>query len=47
MVLDVSDDELACRKEKWQAPEPKITTGYAARYAKMVTSGSTGAVLKV
>lgn len=46
MILDVSEDELARRKAKWQPPEPKITTGYAARYAKMVTSGSTGAVLQ-
>lgn len=42
----VSEDELAERKAKWQPPAPKITTGYAARYAKMVTSGSTGAVLQ-
>ncbi len=44
--LLVSEDELAERKAKWQAPAPNITTGYAGRYAKMVTSGSTGAVLK-
>jgi dihydroxy-acid dehydratase len=46
IALVVSEEELARRKEKWQPPEPKITTGYAARYAKMVTSGSTGAVLQ-
>ena len=46
MSLDVPDDELARRKESWQPPEPKITEGYAGRYAKMVTSGSTGAVLQ-
>ncbi len=46
LVLDVSDDELSRRREKWQAPGPNITSGYLARYAKMVTSGSTGAVLK-
>nr|MBF0221044.1 dihydroxy-acid dehydratase [Desulfobulbaceae bacterium] len=46
MILDVSENELVRRKAKWQPPEPKITTGYAARYAKMVTSGSTGAVLQ-
>jgi dihydroxy-acid dehydratase len=30
----------------WKAPEPKITKGYLARYAKMVSSASTGAILK-
>ncbi len=47
LELKVDDAELAKRKESWQPPEPKITTGYIARYAKMVTSGSTGAVLRV
>ena len=42
----VSDEELAARREKWQPREPRITKGYLARYAKSVTSGSTGAVLK-
>ena len=36
--VDVSDEELAKRKEKWQPREPKVTTGYLARYAAMVTS---------
>ena len=45
LALEVSSEVLACRRKLWQAPAPKITTGYAARYAKMVTSGSTGAVL--
>jgi dihydroxy-acid dehydratase len=44
--LEVEDDELERRRQDWQPPEPKITTGYIARYAKQVTSGSTGAVLK-
>lgn len=44
--LDVDEDELSARRQEWQAPEPKITEGYAGRYARMVTSGSTGAVLK-
>ncbi len=44
--LEVEDDELERRRQDWQPPEPKITTGYVARYAKQVTSGSTGAVLK-
>ena len=42
----VSDEELAARKAKWQPRQPRITTGYLARYAKLVTSGSTGAVLE-
>jgi dihydroxy-acid dehydratase len=44
--LEVEDDELERRRQDWQPPEPNITTGYVARYAKQVTSGSTGAVLK-
>ena len=44
--LDVSDEELARRKANWVKPEPKIKTGYLARYAKLVTSASTGAVFK-
>lgn len=42
----VSDDELKKRRESWQPREPRITTGYLSRYAKLVTSGSTGAVLE-
>ncbi len=42
----ISDEEMAARKEKWQPREPKITTGYLARYAKMVTSGNRGAILE-
>ena len=44
--IKLDDEELARRKLEWQPPEPKITSGYVARYAKLVTSGSTGAVLK-
>ena len=44
--VDISDEEMAARKVKWQPREPKITTGYLARYASMVTSGNTGAILK-
>ena len=47
LELDVSDEELAKRKEKWQPREPKVTTGYLARYAAMVTSGHRGAILEV
>ena len=45
--LDVSDEVLAERKAKWQPREPKVKTGYLARYAHMVTSGARGAVLEV
>ena len=44
LELLVDDDELARRKEAWIAPEPKIKTGWLARYAKVVTSANTGAV---
>ena len=45
--VDVSDEELAKRKEKWQPREPKITDGYLRRYAALVTSGNRGAVVDV
>ena len=44
--LKVDAAELENRLREWLPPEPKITTGYVARYAKLVTSGSTGAILK-
>jgi dihydroxy-acid dehydratase len=44
--LKVDNAELESRSQEWQPPEPKITTGYVARYSKLVTSGSTGAILK-
>ncbi len=44
--LDVSDEELAARKAKWVAPEPKVKTGYLARYAKLVSSADKGAILE-
>ncbi len=44
--IKVSDEEMAKRKESWKAPQPKITTGYLGRYARLVTSASTGAILK-
>jgi len=46
ITLNVSDEELAERKAKWQPREPKVTNGYLARYASMVTSANTGAILK-
>jgi len=44
--VEISDAELAERKAAWARPEPKVKTGYLARYARMVTSGNTGAVVK-
>ena len=45
--VKVSDEVLAERKAKWQPREPKVTTGYLARYASLVTSGNRGAVLEI
>jgi dihydroxy-acid dehydratase len=42
----LSETELAARRAAWVAPEPRFTRGYLARYARMATSASTGAVLK-
>lgn len=44
--VEISDEEMKKRTAEWTAPEPKITKGYLGRYAKLVTSASTGAVLK-
>lgn len=46
ITLEVGKEELEKRRQEWSPPEPKIKEGYAARYASMVTSGATGAVLK-
>lgn len=43
--VKLSNEELAARKANWQPREPKITTGYLARYQKLVSSGAQGAVL--
>ena len=43
----LSDEELAARRAKWQPRAPRITTGYLARYAALVTSGNRGAILEV
>lgn len=43
----ISDEELRRRKKNWKPREPKITTGYLARYQAMVTSGNRGAILEV
>lgn len=47
LELDISEEEMAKRKAEWMPREPKVTTGYLARYAKMVTSGNRGAVLEL
>ena len=44
--IQVSDQELAARRAKWQPRTPQVTTGYLARYASLVTSADKGAVLK-
>ena len=45
--VKVSDEELAKRREKWQPREPKVTSGYLARYRELVTSGNRGAILEI
>jgi dihydroxy-acid dehydratase len=45
--VKVSDEELVKRKDKWIPREPKITTGYLARYRELVTSGNRGAILEL
>ena len=47
LELDVSDEILAERRKNWTPREPKVTTGYLARYASMVTSGNRGAILAI
>ncbi len=44
--IKISPEELKKRLEKWKAPEPNIKSGYLCRYARLVTSASTGAILK-
>lgn len=45
--LRISDEEMEKRKVAWKPREPKVTTGYLARYAAMVTSGNRGAILEI
>jgi dihydroxy-acid dehydratase len=47
ITLKVSDEVLAARRAAWKAPAPKVTTGYLARYAKLVSSADKGAILTV
>lgn len=46
LELHISEEEMKDRVSKWSPPEPKIKTGYLARYAKLVTSANTGAVVR-
>ena len=45
--VEISDEEMKSRKAEWKPREPKITTGYLARYASLVTSGNKGAILEI
>lgn len=47
LELDVTEEELEKRREAWEPRQPRVTTGYLARYASMVTSGNRGAILEV
>jgi len=46
LSVQLSDEELAERRKDWAEPEPRFTTGWLSRYAKMATNASNGAVLK-
>lgn len=46
LSLNVSDDELTRRRAAWRGPEPKVKTGWLARYASLVMPAHTGAILK-
>lgn len=45
--LQISDEEMAARRANWKGFEPKVKTGYLARYSKLVTNASSGGVLKI
>ncbi len=47
LEVKVSDEEMEKRKAAWQPKEPKVTTGYLSRYARMVTSANRGARLEL
>lgn len=46
LTLEVPEEEIARRRARWTPPEPKVRHGYLYRYARMVTSASTGAILR-
>ena len=45
--FEISDEELEKRRNEWKPRQPRVTTGYLARYEKMVTSGNRGAILSL
>lgn len=45
--VDISEEEMEARRARWEPREPKVTKGYLARYASMVTSGNRGAILEI
>ena len=47
LKLQVDEDNLARRRARWTPPEPRVQAGYLYRYARMVTSASTGAILRI
>ena len=47
ITLEISDEEMEKRKANWKGFEPKVKTGYLARYSKLVTNASSGGVLKI
>jgi len=47
LEIEVTQEEMQARKRQWVPREPKITSGYLARYASMVTSGNRGAILEI
>jgi dihydroxy-acid dehydratase len=47
LTIDVPDEELARRRAGWVKPQPKVKSGWLGRYARMVTSANTGAILKL
>jgi dihydroxy-acid dehydratase len=46
LSAELSEGEIEARRSAFTPPEPKVKTGYLARYARMVTSANTGAVLR-
>lgn len=47
ITLEVDDETLAKRRAAWVKPEPKVKSGYLARYAQLVSSANTGAIFKL
>lgn len=46
MDVELSEEELEARRKQWHAPEPRVKEGYLARYARMVSSAATGAIVE-